>query len=73
MSDVPSGPSINTFVVRIWCESSLDASRWRGRVEHLQSGERLAFEELERVLTFIRDLGIFNDDQRRETEVHDDA
>jgi hypothetical protein len=50
----PPTPPINTFVVRIWHEWSAEGSRWRGRIEHLQSGESTAFLDLEVALTFIR-------------------
>ena len=47
-------PFINTFVVRIWHEWSAEGSCWRGRIEHLQSGESAAFLDLEETLAFIR-------------------
>jgi hypothetical protein len=50
----PPTPPINTFVVRIWHEWSAEGSRWRGRIEHLQSGESTTFLDLEVALTFIR-------------------
>ena len=39
-------PPINTFVVRFWQEWSAAGRRWRGRVEHLQSGQSVAFRDL---------------------------
>lgn len=53
MDDIPWRPYVNTFVIRVWCEPSLDAPRWRGRIEHLQSGKHASFIELERILAFI--------------------
>jgi hypothetical protein len=50
----PPTPPISTFVVRMWHEWSVDGSRWRGRIEHLQSGESAAFLDLEGALAFIR-------------------
>jgi hypothetical protein len=46
------------FIVRIWCERG-DASpearaQWRGSVEHVQSGKRAFFRELENVLEFMK-------------------
>ena len=77
MNEIPTQPSINTFVVRIWYESSLDAPRWRGRVEHLQSGRHLAFIELERILAFIGSLIGVADEQsdarRKSAEEHHES
>ena len=50
----PPTPPIGTFVVRIWHEWSADAPCWRGRIEHLQSGESAAFLDLDGALAFIR-------------------
>lgn len=50
-------PPQNTFVVRFWWEwhgeSSDPARGWRGRVEHVQSGEGTAFRDVCRLLAFI--------------------
>jgi hypothetical protein len=47
----------NTFVVRFWWEAGSVAaqrlSRWRGRIEHLQSGDALSFLEARQLLGFI--------------------
>ena len=63
MNSPPSQPAVSTFVVRIWQEWSLSSPRWRGRIEHLQSGRTLAFQELEQALTFIRTAGVFAGEQ----------
>ncbi len=56
----------NTFVVRFWWEwadknqttsaaNRMDESgRWRGRIEHVQSGERVAFQDTQQLLAFVR-------------------
>lgn len=50
------GPQ-NTFVVRFWWEwqeTGADQTlRWRGRIEHLQSGEGATFREAQQMLAFI--------------------
>ena len=47
----------NTFIVRFWWEAgSTEAqrlNRWRGRIEHLQSGDALSFLEARQLLGFI--------------------
>ena len=40
MAESPPVPPVSTFVVRFWQEWSAAGARWRGRVEHVQSGER---------------------------------
>jgi len=56
MDDHPEQPH-NTFVVRFWREwhgeGSDQAIGWRGRIEHVQSGEGIAFREVRQLLTFI--------------------
>ena len=60
----PSGVSpASTFVIRFWREWSATAGRWRGRIEHVQSGQRADFVELEGILAFVRDLGVMAEDQ----------
>ncbi|MBC7228304.1 MAG: hypothetical protein H5T61_13915 [Thermoflexales bacterium] len=47
----------NTFVVRFWWERhGVDSDQtmdWRGRIEHVQSGEGVAFREVRELLAFI--------------------
>lgn len=47
----------NTFVIRFWWEwqgESSDRSRgWRGRIEHIQSGEGIAFRDMRQLLAFM--------------------
>lgn len=53
----PSGQPQNTFVVRFWREwqdEEVDRiARWRGRIEHIQSGEGMTFYEQQQMLAFI--------------------
>ncbi len=47
-------PPLNTFIVRFWQESEAGEGRWRGQVQHVQSGERTAFADEVALLSFIR-------------------
>ena len=58
-------PPASTFLIRFWCEWSASGSRWRGRIEHVQSGQRADFVELQGILEFVRDLGVMAEDQIR--------
>jgi hypothetical protein len=46
------------FIVRVWCESggeSPDTVRaWRGSIEHVSSGQRIFFKELDAVIAFMK-------------------
>ena len=60
----PSGaPPASTFVIRFWREWSAAGSRWRGRIEHVQSGQRADFVKLESILEFVRGLGVMVEDR----------
>lgn len=47
----------NTFVVRFWWERREEGADhpigWRGRIEHVQSGEGMTFYEARQLLAFI--------------------
>ncbi len=47
-----------TFVVRFWREWSGMEARWRGRIEHVESGQRADFLEIEGLLGFLERFGI---------------
>jgi hypothetical protein len=49
----PSTPPSSTFVVRLWREGTVEGPRWRGRIEHLQSGESRGFVDAEGLLAFV--------------------
>jgi hypothetical protein len=42
------------FVVRLWFEGSNDHGQWRGRVEHVDTGQRLYFASLGDLTEFIQ-------------------
>jgi hypothetical protein len=58
MAEPSSVPPISTFVVRFWQEWSAAGSRWRGRIEHVQSGESAAFLDVDGMLDFVRRVGV---------------
>ena len=47
-----------TFVVRFWREWTGTEVRWRGRVEHVESGQRASFLEIGDLLGFFDRFGI---------------
>jgi hypothetical protein len=47
-----------TFVVRFWREWSGGGLRWRGRIEHAQSGQAASFLDIEGLLEFLERFGI---------------
>jgi hypothetical protein len=53
-------PPQNTFIVRFWWElpkgEPPHTRRWRGRIEHLQSGEVAAFCDVAQILVFIKNF-----------------
>jgi len=55
-------PPVSTFVVRFWREWSAAGPRWRGRIEHVQSGQSAAFLGLDGMLDFVRRFGAMLDD-----------
>jgi hypothetical protein len=65
MTERTQVPPASTFVIRFWREWSNAMPRWRGRIEHVQSGQRADFVELQGILEFVRDLGVMAEDQIR--------
>ncbi|MBC8445643.1 MAG: hypothetical protein H8D74_00440 [Chloroflexi bacterium] len=63
MAEPSPVPPISTFVVRFWQEWSAAGSRWRGRIEHVQSGESATFLNLDKLLDFVRRVGVMGDDE----------
>ena len=47
-----------SFIVRVWCESGDgepgSVRAWRGSIEHVPSGQRAFFQELDAVLAFMK-------------------
>lgn len=54
-------PPASTFVIRFWREWSTATGRWRGRIEHVQSGQRADFVGLEGILEFVQGFGVMAD------------
>ncbi len=60
----PSNPPVtdittaSTFIVRFWRETTAGQVRWRGRIEHIQSGENAAFLDMDAMLRFLQHYGI---------------
>jgi len=48
------GTPLNTFIVRFWRKSRADKPCWRGQVQHVQSGECVAFADEDALLCFLR-------------------
>jgi hypothetical protein len=53
VAESQSIPPSSTFIVRLWHEGTAEGPRWRGRVEHLQSGESRAFLDVDGLLKFV--------------------
>jgi hypothetical protein len=60
-----STTSLSTFVVRFWREWTATGPRWRGHVEHVQSGESTGFLDLRGLVRFIRELGVMANEECR--------
>ena len=63
MLETSRGTPASTFVIRSWREWSVAGPRWRGRIEHVQSGESAAFVDLDGMLDFVRRYGVMADDE----------
>ncbi len=46
------------FVVRFWREWSGGEARWRGRIEHVESGQRADFLGVEGLVAFLERFGV---------------
>lgn len=57
MSQFPT-ETIYTFVVHFWREWTGTEARWRGRVEHVQSGQRADFLDVAGLLDFLERFSI---------------
>ena len=49
----PSLPAKRAFVVQVHADSQVELGQWKGRVEHLVSGEADHFNSLEELTAFI--------------------
>jgi hypothetical protein len=63
MAESPEVSPTSTFVIRFWREWSTTAGHWRGRIEHVQSGQRVNFVELDCIIEFVRGFGIMVEDR----------
>ena len=52
-----------TFIIRFWRETTAGEVRLRGCVAHVQSGESVAFLDIDAMLGFLRRFGITAEDQ----------
>jgi len=57
----------STFVIRLWPERSAAGLRWRGRIDHVQSGESTVFLDVDGMVDFIHRFGVLDDDKHRTT------
>lgn len=64
MPELPSTPPDSIFVVRFQRERSAAGPRWRGRVEHVQSGESVTFLDLDEMLFFFHRFGATANDEK---------
>jgi hypothetical protein len=49
----PSLPTKRAFVVQVHAEAQVERGQWKGRVEHLNSGEAEHFASLEELRAFM--------------------
>jgi hypothetical protein len=61
VAEPSSVPPASTFVVRFWREWSVSGARWRGRIEHVESGASVAFLDLGGMLAFLGRFGVLRD------------
>lgn len=61
MAEGRSNPPASTFVVRFWREWSAAGSRWRGQVEHVQSGQSATSPDLEGIVSFFQRHGVMDE------------
>jgi hypothetical protein len=64
-------PPASTFVIRFWREWSTATGRWRGRIEHVQSGQRADLVELEGILEFVQGFGVMAEDRISPWQAHE--
>jgi hypothetical protein len=62
MSEPVGVTRVFTFVVRFWREWSAAGLRWRGRIQHVESGDATSFVEMGRMLQFLGSAGALDED-----------
>jgi len=60
MAETSSVAPLNTFVVRFWREWSVAGPRWRGQIDHVQSGHRAGFRDLDEMVKVVRSFGVMD-------------
>ena len=68
MAEPSSISAASTFIIRFWLERSAAGSRWRGRIEHVESGESTAFLTTGRMLEFMQGTGVMTDHAGEQTK-----
>jgi hypothetical protein len=63
MSESTGVTRLFTFVVRVWREWSGARLRWRGRIQHVESGDATSFVELGSMVRFLRSSGALAEDE----------
>ena len=63
MTEPPGVPRVITFVVRFWREWSATGQRWRGRIQHVESGNAVSFMDLNKMMRFLRSSGALAEDE----------
>jgi hypothetical protein len=68
MAEPSPNPAVSTFVLRFWREWSPGSGRWRGRIEHVPSGESAAFLDVRGMLRFLEHFGVEANEQGLRTQ-----
>ncbi len=63
MTEPPRLPGVITFVVRFWREWSAAGQRWRGRIQHVESGNAASFTDVNMMMRFLRSSGALGEDE----------
>ncbi len=58
MATSSSDSSVSTFVLRFWREWSAGRPRWRGQIDHVQSGTSAWFLDLEEMGDILHGFGV---------------
>ena len=51
--NIPTNPVREAFVLRVWSDSP-GSQGWRAQLQHVRSGELVAFQDLEEMFVYIR-------------------
>ena len=63
MTEPSAVPRVFTFVVRFWKECSATGLRWRGRIQHVESGNSVSFIDVRKMLRFLCCSGVMAEDE----------